>query len=165
MAPMKCPTCHNELPDDQAECPVCAAEGGEPTIMFVPVVAGQHTAISEDEAQHLGGVSGYALVVETGPRAGLTFVLPEGTTTVGRHPQGDIFLDDITVSRLHCRFIVDSSGVTVEDSGSTNGTYVRDVAVERARLNPGDEVIVGKFHLIIAIGDAPHSGAAGSQHA
>jgi len=121
--------------------------------------------MSGDEAQHIEGVTGYALVVETGPRTGLTFVLLEGTTNVGRHPKSDIFLDDITVSRRHCRFLVDASGVTVEDSGSTNGTYVRDVAVERAPLKPGDEVIVGKFHLIIATRDDPRRGAAGSHDA
>ena len=164
MADMKCPTCHNELPNPDADCPICAAEAGEPTIKFMPISPGQHPAMSEGEAQHIEGVTGYALV-ETGPRAGLTFVLLEGTTTVGRHPKNDIFLDDITVSRLHCRFLVDASGVTVEDSGSTNGTYVRDVAVERAPLKPGDEVIVGKFHLTIVTGDDPRRGAAGSHNA
>ena len=156
---MKCPTCHNELPVEGEPCPVCEAEDGEPTIMFVPVAPGQHPAMSEDEASHLEGVAGYALVVETGPRAGMTFLLPAGTTTVGRHPRSDIFLDDITVSRHHCRFLVNAQGLTVEDSGSTNGTYVRDVAVDRAPLKPGDEVIVGKFHLIIASGDSAPSGA------
>jgi pSer/pThr/pTyr-binding forkhead associated (FHA) protein len=134
---------------------VCAAEGDvEPTVIFVPVTPGQHPALSAEAASHVDGVPGYALVVERGPRAGLTYVLNPGTTTVGRHPNSDIFLDDITVSRHHCRFIVSETGLIVEDSGSTNGTYVRDVGVERAPLQAGDEVIVGKFHLIVALGDA-----------
>lgn len=155
MSPMTCPTCHNELPEDSSECPTCVAEGDvEPTVIFVPITPNQHPALSAEEASHVDGVPGYALVVERGPRAGLTYVLNPGTTTVGRHPNSDIFLDDITVSRHHCRFIVSETGLIVEDSGSTNGTYVRDVGVERAPLQAGDEVIVGKFHLIVAFGDA-----------
>ena len=155
MAPMTCPTCHNELPEDGSQCPVCLAEGDvEPTVMFVPVSDRVHPSLSREEASHIDGVPGLALVIERGPRAGMTFVLNEGTTTVGRHPGSDIFLDDITVSRHHCRFMMSEGSLTVEDSGSTNGTYVRDVGIERAPLGPGDEVIVGKFHLIVALGDA-----------
>lgn len=155
MSAMTCPTCHNELPDGSEECPVCKAEGDvEPTVIFVPVNEGQHPSLSPEEAAHVDGVPGYGLIVERGPRAGMTYVLNEGTTTVGRHPDSDIFLDDITVSRHHCRFHLSTDGLVVEDSGSTNGTYVRDVGVERAPLQAGDEVIIGKFHLIVALGDA-----------
>lgn len=84
----------------------------------------------------------------------MTFLLNPGVTTVGRHPESDIFLDDITVSRQHCRFVADSKGLRLEDSGSTNGTYANEVRVDEAWLRPGDEVIVGKFHLIVAMGDA-----------
>ncbi len=155
MSRMTCPTCHNELPEESSDCPTCAVEGDvEPTVIFVPVTPGQHPALSAEEAAHVDGVPGYALVVERGPRAGLTYILNQGTTTVGRHPNSDIFLDDITVSRHHCRFMLSETGLIVEDSGSTNGTYVRDVGVERAPLQAGDEVIVGKFHLIVALGDA-----------
>lgn len=155
MSRMTCPTCHNELPEDETACPTCAAEGDvEPTVIFVPVQPGQHPSLSPAEAAHADGVPGYALVVDRGPVAGMTYVLNPGTTTVGRHPDSDIFLDDITVSRHHCRFMVSEGGLVVEDSGSTNGTYVRDVGVERAPLQAGDEIIVGKFHLIVALGDA-----------
>lgn len=120
--------------------------------MYVPV--SEHPAFSAEEASHVQGVHGFALVVERGPTAGMTFVLNEGTTTVGRHPDSDIFLDDVTVSRHHCRFLFEDNALVVEDSGSTNGTYVRDVAIERAPLKPGDEVIIGKYHLLVALGDA-----------
>lgn len=83
----------------------------------------------------------------------MTYLLSDGATTVGRHPDSDIFLDDITVSRQHCRFLVQDSGLSVEDSGSTNGTYVNGARVDRAGLNPGDEVLVGRFHLIVARGN------------
>jgi len=152
---MKCPTCHTELPEGTTTCARCAGEGGvEPTIIYVPVSETMHPAMTPEEAAHVDRLGGYALVVERGPRAGMTYVLKAGTTTVGRHPDSDIFLNDITVSRHHCRFVLDDAGLVVEDSGSTNGTYVRDVSVERARIHPGDEVIIGKFHMIVAIGDA-----------
>jgi pSer/pThr/pTyr-binding forkhead associated (FHA) protein len=96
--------------------------------------------------------SEFVLVVKRGPRAGMGWVLQEGTTTVGRHPESDIFLDDITVSRHHCRLVLDQEGLSVEDSGSTNGTYVNGMRVDRAALTAGDEVIVGKFHLSVGKG-------------
>ncbi len=83
----------------------------------------------------------------------MTFVLANGVTTVGRHPDSDIFLDDVTVSRHHCRFTASGEGLTVEDSGSTNGTYVNDARVDSAPLLPGDEVLIGRFHLLVAHGD------------
>jgi pSer/pThr/pTyr-binding forkhead associated (FHA) protein len=83
----------------------------------------------------------------------MAWLVKEGTTTAGRHPDSDIFLDDITVSRHHCRFVSDGASLLVEDSGSTNGTYVNGERVDRGVLRPGDEVIVGKFHLIVALGN------------
>ena len=84
----------------------------------------------------------------------MTFLLRDGNTTVGRHPESDIFLNDVTVSRHHCRFVTTSDSLTVEDSGSTNGTYVNDDRVDSAVLEAGDEVLVGRFHFVVAHGDA-----------
>ncbi len=146
---MRCPNCHAEIPNDAVTCPTCGLEiEHEPTVTFVPEVAEPAQPSVESITE------GFALVVERGPRAGLGWVLKEGVTTVGRHPDSDIFLDDITVSRHHCRLILDASGLTVEDSGSTNGTYVNGERVDRAHLAPGDEVIVGKFRLVVASGHA-----------
>lgn len=127
-------------------CPACGVViEHEPTITFVPEMA--------DFPSQIEGVEGeFVLVVKRGPRAGMGWVLQQGTTTVGRHPESDIFLDDITVSRHHCRLVHDHSGLTVEDSGSTNGTYVNGARVDRATLAAGDEVIVGKFHLSVGKG-------------
>jgi hypothetical protein len=102
----------------------------------------------------LAGAFRYALVVERGPRAGLTWVLGDGPTIVGRTEDADIFLGDVTVSRHHARFTVDEEGLTVEDLGSTNGTYINLERLDEARLHAGDEVIIGKFHLVVAVGDA-----------
>lgn len=120
--------------------------------MYVPV-SERHPALTPDEAADVDGFEGFALVVERGPRAGMTFVLGEDSTTVGRHPDSDIFLDDVTVSRHHCRFTTAATTLSVEDSGSTNGTYVNGARVDRTELQPGDEVLIGRFHLIVAHGD------------
>lgn len=126
----------------------------DPTVIYVPIADRGEHPLSRDEAAQVDGFEGFALVVEQGPRAGLTFVLAEGNTTVGRHPESDIFLNDVTVSRQHCRFLLSGDQLSVEDSGSTNGTYVNESRVDAAALSPGDEVLVGRFHFVVAHGDA-----------
>ncbi len=153
MSHMECPTCHIDVDDDASVCPECGTVfEHEPTVTFVPISPSAHPPLTQAEASHVEGIAGFALVVERGPRAGMAWVVRDGVTTVGRHPDSDIFLDDITVSRHHCRFIVGDEGLEVEDSGSTNGTYVNGSRVDRSRLTPGDEVFIGKFHLIVATG-------------
>ena len=125
----------------------------DPTVIYVPLSERSEHPLSKDEAAHVGGFDGYALVVEQGPRAGLTFVLGEGNTTAGRHPESDIFLNDVTVSRHHCRFVLNGDELSVEDSGSTNGTYVNEARVDAASLAAGDEVLVGRFHFVVAHGN------------
>lgn len=124
----------------------------DPTVAYVPLQA-DHPALTREEAAAIEGISGWALVVERGPQAGMTYMLREGTTTVGRHPESNIFLDDVTVSRHHCRFVSSRKALAVEDSGSTNGTYVNGSRVDQVSLVAGDEVLVGRFHLIVAHGD------------
>ena len=126
----------------------------DPTVLYVPLQNRGEHPMTRDEASHLDGIDGYALVVERGPRTGMTFVLAPGNTTVGRHPENDVFLNDVTVSRHHCRFVVGDSGLALEDSGSTNGTYVNDTRVDKADLAPGDQVQVGRFHFLVVHGDA-----------
>ncbi len=126
----------------------------DPTVLYVPISDRAGHPLSPDEAAHIDGLTGFALVVERGPRTGMTYMLRTGNTTVGRHPESDIFLNDVTVSRHHCRFVVTSEEITVEDSGSTNGTYVNDERVDQAQLSAGDEVMVGRFHFVVAHGDA-----------
>jgi hypothetical protein len=136
-----------EHPEPQVEV------DGDPTIVYVPIQDRADHRMTREEASGLEGVSGFALIVERGPKTGMTYLLPDGNTTVGRHPESDIFLNDVTVSRQHCRFVVDDGGLTVEDSGSTNGTYVNDARVDQATLRAGDEVLVGRFHFVVAHGD------------
>ena len=126
----------------------------DPTVLYVPIADRAEHPLSPDEAAHIQGLSGFAIVVEKGPRTGMTYMLRDGNTTVGRHPESDVFLNDVTVSRHHCRFVASGDALTVEDSGSTNGTYVNDERVDSASLAAGDEVLVGRFHFVVAHGDA-----------
>ena len=92
------------------------------------------------------------LVVRRGPNAGARFLLERDVTTSGRHPDSDIFLDDVTVSRRHAEFHRTPNGFTVRDVGSLNGTYVNRERVESATLNNSDEVQIGKFRLVFIAG-------------
>ena len=92
------------------------------------------------------------LVVRRGPNAGSRFVLDAEVTALGRHPDSDIFLDDITVSRRHCEIERTDSGYVVRDVGSLNGTYLNQRRIEQATIGNGDELQVGKFKLVFLYG-------------
>ncbi|OFO24318.1 peptide-binding protein [Corynebacterium sp. HMSC064E07] len=93
------------------------------------------------------------LVVKRGPNAGSRFLLDQAVTTAGRHPDSDIFLDDVTVSRRHAEFRKNGDSYEVVDVGSLNGTYVNREPKNSAFLANGDEVQVGKFRLVFLIGN------------
>ncbi|OXM54389.1 glycogen accumulation regulator GarA [Amycolatopsis alba] len=92
------------------------------------------------------------LVVKRGPNAGSRFLLDRDTTSAGRHPDSDIFLDDVTVSRRHAEFRREGGEFVVIDVGSLNGTYVNREPVDQAVLAGGDEVQIGKFRLVFLTG-------------
>jgi len=99
------------------------------------------------------------LVVKRGPNAGSRFLLDQPTTSAGRHPDSDIFLDDVTVSRRHAEFRLGDNEFQVVDVGSLNGTYVNREPVDSATLSNGDEVQIGKFRLVFLSGPRDGSGA------
>jgi hypothetical protein len=89
------------------------------------------------------------LVVKRGSNAGARFLLDQDTTTAGRHPEADIFLDDVTVSRRHAEFRKNDDGqFEVVDVGSLNGTYVNREPRNSQALEVGDEIQIGKFRLV-----------------
>jgi pSer/pThr/pTyr-binding forkhead associated (FHA) protein len=94
------------------------------------------------------------LIVRRGPNAGSTFVLQGDETTLGRHPDSDVFLDDVTVSRRHATLRRIDGGYEVADVGSLNGTYVDHERVDAARLRDMQELQVGRFVLTFVIGGA-----------
>ena len=93
--------------------------------------------------------AGHALlVVQRGPSAGSRFLLDTDVVGAGRHPDSEIFLDDVTVSRRHAEFRRSDGGYTVGDVGSLNGTYVNRDRIDSVALNDGDEVQIGKYRLV-----------------
>ncbi|MCC5951296.1 MAG: zinc-ribbon and FHA domain-containing protein [Acidimicrobiia bacterium] len=119
-----------------------------PTITFFPT----QPADSVDEELELDVADvppdTGALLAIRGPNAGSRFLLEGEVTTVGRHPDSDIFLDDITVSRRHVEVRRDGAVYRVSDAGSLNGTYVNRERIDEPRqLESGDELQVGKFKL------------------
>jgi pSer/pThr/pTyr-binding forkhead associated (FHA) protein len=103
-------------------------------------------------AEHQSAVdslpAGHALlIVKHGANAGSRFLLDSDVTTVGRHPNADIFLDDVTVSRRHAEFHRHGNSFQVQDLASLNGTYYDGVRIESALLEEGAEVQIGKFRM------------------
>ncbi len=160
-----CTRCGQENPDGARFCSHCGislARGGgermgETTSIISP--GGPDTAEAEPDEPlaDSGLVEGLPwgtalLVVKRGPNAGSRFLLDSDLTTAGRHPESDIFLDDVTVSRRHAEFYRTPRGFTVRDVGSLNGTYVNRERIEEASLADGDEVQVGKFRLMFLAG-------------
>lgn len=92
------------------------------------------------------------LLVRKGPNAGSRYVLDAEVTQAGRHPDSDIFLDDITVSRRHAEITRRADGYVLRDVGSLNGTYVNRDRVEESKLAHGDELQIGKFKLVFLTG-------------
>jgi pSer/pThr/pTyr-binding forkhead associated (FHA) protein len=93
------------------------------------------------------------LVVTRGATAGARYALTEAETTIGRHPDSDVFLDDVTVSRRHAKVLKGQGGeYVVEDMGSLNGTYLDGDRVERAALREGAQIQIGKYRLVFVIG-------------
>jgi pSer/pThr/pTyr-binding forkhead associated (FHA) protein len=97
--------------------------------------------------------AGHALlVVQRGPGAGNRFLLDLDLVTAGRHPESEIFLDDVTVSRRHAEFHRAGTDFTVRDVGSLNGTYVNRDRIDEVALKDGDEVQIGKYRLVFYSG-------------
>jgi hypothetical protein len=151
-----CNNCGHRNPEGVNFCSSCGtallAEGEDATITLHPDDNGE---LSEDDATptlveipHGAGV----LVVTRGSNMGVRYLLGEHITRAGRHPESDIFLDDITVSRRHVEIThVDGGTFIIRDVGSLNGTYVNRERIEEATLLPGDEVQIGKFKLLYLV--------------
>jgi len=116
---------------------------------FQQKLQGLESGVSLEEQEIIAALpSGSALlIVRKGPNAGARFLLDQDTTVAGRHPEADIFLDDVTVSRRHAEFVRHGTSFEVKDMGSLNGTYFDGVLIDQALLHDGAEVQVGKFRM------------------
>ena len=106
-----------------------------------------------DAAESSSGLTA-TFVVKRGAKAGTRYLVTNTYTTIGRHPESDIFLDDVTVSRRHAEVHLEGEAVLLNDAGSLNGTYLNRARIESSSLRSGDEVQIGKFKLVFLTGDA-----------
>lgn len=141
-------------PDEQQSATPGAYRPHETTVHYGPEFAAQLAAleagVTPEEHEVIGALpSGSALlIVRTGPNAGARFLLDADVTVAGRHPEADIFLDDVTVSRKHAAFLRSGTNFSVRDLGSLNGTFMAGERIgDTVALTDGCEVQVGKFHL------------------
>ncbi len=168
-----CSQCGSQNSDNARFCSQCgtplAAKASEPnpSDSTATITFGAPPKADADERASLNTADAAAvdalpagsalLVVQRGPGAGSRYLLDTDLSTVGRHPESDIFLDDITVSRRHVEFRREGSAFRVHDVGSLNGTYLNGDRVDDAELQNGDEVRIGKFRLIFFASDAKDS--------
>lgn len=149
-----CPSCGYENPLGARFCSSCgmqlkeAAPGQEVTAALDPTASHDPVIITEEEMAEMPEGTIGMFVVRQGPKRGSRIALDSDVVSIGRHPESDIFLDDVTVSRRHAEVKRVGAGFHVSDAGSLNGTYVNQTRVETAALNDGDEVQVGKFKLV-----------------
>jgi len=151
-----CGRCGHPNPDGANYCSSCGAAivpAEETTLTLSAVEAAD---VEEDLAKYLEELAPGVglLVLRQGTVAGSSYRLEAPVTTAGRHPDSDIFLDDITVSRRHAIIERDADGFKVRDAGSLNGTYVNRERVDEARLRTGDELQIGRFRLSFVVGEA-----------
>jgi pSer/pThr/pTyr-binding forkhead associated (FHA) protein len=142
-----CPECGFQNPESANFCSKCGTAlirdsgGADTTMAYTP------EEVEETPLEDLG-IHGPALVVRSGGgRTGEHFVPEDERTTIGRSPDCEIFLDDVTVSRSHAVLVRRDGTFVIEDLGSLNGTFVNRRRIDSAELRDGDEVQIGKYRL------------------
>jgi pSer/pThr/pTyr-binding forkhead associated (FHA) protein len=149
---MHCPECGFANAEGANYCQKCGAflgdqtetKSGDTTEVYQVDETGELRPVDLDEMTHEGA----ALVIRSGGgRSGEAFNLSAERNTIGRSPEAEVFLDDVTVSRNHALLVRRRDGLYVDDLGSLNGTYVNRRRIESHRLQNGDELQVGKYKL------------------
>ena len=151
MSHVYCPECGYQNPETANFCAKCGTHlkqenAGEQTMTYTP----EEVAEVPSTALHDPSVKGPALVVRSGGgRAGETFFPSGERTLIGRSPDCDVFLDDVTVSRKHAELVRDGDRFTIKDLGSLNGTFVnrRRIEADETQIEDDDELQIGKYRL------------------
>ena len=164
-----CTQCGKQNPDDARFCSQCGtrivtddAPATDSPVESTATITFGVPAAAESSDRQLNPVDAAAvdalppghalLVVQRGPGAGSRFLLDMDLIKAGRHPDSEIFLDDVTVSRRHAEFRRDGDAFAVSDAGSLNGTYVNRDRIDSVDLKDGDEVQIGKYRLVFFSG-------------
>ena len=150
---LTCAACGHRNDPGANFCSSCGervAGGPDDPTAAIPVIVDNHPEQTDDD--HLADRDGFAqqmgiLVVNEGPKAGSRYALDSPIVRAGRHPESEIFLDDVTVSRRHVEITNDNGAYTARDVGSLNGTYLNRERIEEATLVDGDELQIGRFKL------------------
>ena len=151
---MFCTKCGHRNPEDAHFCANCGSPLQEDaTMSFTPTEADDDTGEVAGLPQSELEPGQALLVVQRGPNAGSKFLIDKDVTTAGRHPESDIFLDDVTVSRRHAEIRRTGTRFQLHDNGSLNGTYVNRQRVDETQLANGDELQIGKFKLTFFVGE------------
>ena len=148
-----CPECGFVNPEGANYCQKCGAFLGEPesgkkpgdtTEVYQVDETGELRPVDLDDVTHEGAT----LVIRSGGgRSGEAFNVTGERMTIGRSPEAEVFLDDVTVSRNHALLVKRRDGLYIDDLGSLNGTYVNRRRIESHRLSDGDEIQIGKYKL------------------
>jgi pSer/pThr/pTyr-binding forkhead associated (FHA) protein len=153
MTHVYCPECGFQSPEAANFCARCGAAlispvAGETTLSLAPDEVADAESVAPDDAPDDAADSRAVLVVRSGGgRAGETFTPSSERTLVGRSPECDVFLDDVTVSRRHAELVREGDRFTIRDLGSLNGTFVNRRRIESSVLDEDDEVQIGKYRL------------------
>ena len=151
---MYCTNCGHRNPDDARFCASCGHPlQGDSTLSFSPMDVEDEVTEDVHVDDHDLELGQALLIVKRGPNQGSTFLVDKDVTTAGRHPESDIFLDDVTVSRRHAEIRREDAAFSIRDVGSLNGTYVNRQRVDETQLADGDELQIGKFKLVFKQGE------------
>ena len=152
---MFCNRCGHFNPEDSVFCARCGVRlerdyaALEETTVGLPAVEGESeeeiVVSPPSEALEEGSA---VLIIRKGPDAGMRFIIDSDLIVIGRHPESDIFLDDITVSRRHAQIRREESGFSLMDTGSLNGTYLNRERIEVSPLSSGNEIQIGKYRML-----------------
>ena len=156
---MFCTKCGHYNPDNSIFCARCGARFDQDDTSHGDSTVGLPAVESEAEEEVEVPLptepleEGNALlVIKKGPDAGMSFTINRDLIVVGRHPESDIFLDDITVSRRHAEIRREGAAFELMDTGALNGTYLNRERIEASKLESGDEIQIGKFRLLFFAG-------------
>ncbi len=159
---LKCPHCGHENGEASnfcANCGTALGRAGQDTTRVIPAITDEPLSddLSADDLRAVEALPADSalLIVLRGPDTGARYLINADVTTAGRHPRCEIFLDDITVSRNHARFVRRDGHIWLADENSLNGTYVNRTLIDgEVALRRGDEVQIGKFRMVFFTGAA-----------